>query len=109
MIYTEDDFIHKTVDGREIDAIFLGVDSEYIVTYGHVDNESILSAARQIIVDIGEDPDDPDLYDLEDETQISWRWARPCSGYADEWNIYWGEDVTESTPDSFPVTVLTLW
>lgn len=104
----ESDF-ETSIGGEDFLPILdFGEESEYYITYGHIPFEEMVEYAKQHLLYIGEDPEDKEIYSLED---VSWRWAIAYdSDYNDDgdFTLRWKE-IGPKTDGAFPITLLSIW
>jgi len=101
---TESDFEYETENGEVIPVIDLGEDSEFIVTYGHVDPEEMECWVNDLHTSFGIPTEE---YTIND---ISWHWAVALEtadaslGFELRW-----KNVREDDNGAFPVTIAYIW
>lgn len=76
-----------------------------LYAYGHADPAAFVAAAEAWWRSLGGDPADYDL----DASSVAHRWA-VCTipaDHPDGWWISWASDITQETPNAFPLTIVT--
>lgn len=103
---TESDF-EISLDGNDFLPILdIGEDSQYYVSWGHVESSEMIGYCNKHLEHLGEDLDD---YKLSEE-DITWEWAIALESRDAEhdFTLRWS-NVGPETVGAFPITIVSIW